>query len=184
MPLSAPDDRKRLHTRKIEFRGYERADGRFDIEGRVTDAKTYGFDNQDRNGIQAGEPIHDMSVRLTVNETFEVDDIEVSIDGGPFNICCDIEPAFKVLIGLKIGPGWYKQVKERIGGRKGCTHVVEMLGPIATATLQTMYPALARRNPSDPKGAKRPPSQINGCHALRTDGPLIKERYPEFYKEA
>ena len=184
MPLSPPDDRKRLHTRKIEFRGYERADGRFDIEGRITDAKTYGFDNQDRSSIRAGEPIHDMSVRLTVNETFEVDDIEVSIDGGPFNICCDIEPAFKVLIGLKIGPGWYKQVKERIGGRKGCTHVVEMLGPIATATLQTMYPALARRNPSDPKGAQRPPSQINGCHALRTDGPLIKERYPEFYKEA
>lgn len=183
MPLSPPDDRQRLHTRKIEFRGYERADGRFDIEGRITDAKTYGFDNQDRNGIRAGEPIHDMSVRLTVNEGFVVEDIEVAIDGGPFTICSDIESAFQILVGLKIGPGWYRQVKEKIGGRKGCTHVVEMLGPIATAALQTMYPALGRRNPADPEGKKRPPSQIDGCHALRTDGQLIRNRYPDFYRE-
>jgi len=64
MPLSPPDDRKRLHTRKIEFRGYERADGRFDIEGRITDAKTYGFDNQDREGIKAGE-FHKVSPKDT-----------------------------------------------------------------------------------------------------------------------
>ena len=123
-----------------------------------------------------------MSVRLIVNDGFVVEDIEVSIDGGPFTICSDIEPAFKVLVGLKIGPGWYRLVKERIGGRKGCTHVVEMLGPIATAALQTMYPALARRNPADPDGKKRPPSQIDGCHALKADGPLIRDRYPDFYR--
>ena len=41
--LSAPAERAAQHFRNYQFGGYRRADGLFDIEGRMTDAKTTPF---------------------------------------------------------------------------------------------------------------------------------------------
>ncbi len=68
MSLSTPTPRTPLHLRNIECHGYRRSDGLFDIEGRVTDSKTYDFPNDFRGHIKAGENIHDMSLRLTLNQ--------------------------------------------------------------------------------------------------------------------
>ena len=40
MPLPPSADREEVHLRAIEMRGYRRADGDYEIEGRVTDTKT------------------------------------------------------------------------------------------------------------------------------------------------
>ena len=79
-PLSAPVERKHLHTRRYEFQGYQRTDGLWDIEGRMTDTKTYGFPNEWRGEIKADEPIHDMWLRLTLDDDLVVTSrlIEVS----------------------------------------------------------------------------------------------------------
>ena len=61
MPLPRAHARKLIHTRTIDCRGYEREDGLWDIEGHLTDTKTYTWRN--RGGVKdlaAGEPAHDM----------------------------------------------------------------------------------------------------------------------------
>ena len=68
MPLSPPPERELLHSRDIVLRGYLRVDGLYDIEAHLTDTKTYGSANRDRGYIHAGEPIHGMWIRLTVDE--------------------------------------------------------------------------------------------------------------------
>jgi hypothetical protein len=40
MPLSPPQERELLHSRDIVLRGYQRADGLYDIEAQLTDAKS------------------------------------------------------------------------------------------------------------------------------------------------
>ena len=57
MPLDPPAERERLHTRRYEFDGYRRADGLWDIEGHMTDTKTYTFKNDYRGEVLAGEPL-------------------------------------------------------------------------------------------------------------------------------
>jgi len=183
MPLTTPVSRKHLHTREVSFTGYEREDGLFDIEGHLVDTKTYGFPNKDRGEIKAGEAIHNMRIRLTVDDTMTVMAVDTVIDDSPFNVCGNITPAFNVLVGLQIGPGWNRRVREKLGGIKGCTHLVEMLGPIATATYQTLYPALKRRRESLPEDERDKPSLIDGCHAMNSGGDLVKERWPEYYVE-
>lgn len=181
MPLPKPAKRKHLHTRQVTLTGYERDDGLFDIEGHLVDTKTYSFPNKDRGDIKAGDPIHNMRIRLCVDETMLVRTVETTIDDSPFNICADITPVFKILEGLQIGPGWNRRVREKLGGVRGCTHLVEMLGPIATATYQTLYPALKRRRENLPEDERDKPSMIDGCHAMDSTGDLVKERWPEFY---
>ncbi len=87
MPLPSPEPRERLHTRRYEFNGFQRADGLWDIEGRMTDVKSYGFDNDYRGRIEAEEPLHDMRIRLTLDDDFVVQDIDTATDAGPFAIC-------------------------------------------------------------------------------------------------
>jgi hypothetical protein len=183
MPLSAPKlEREHLHDRRYEFQGFRRKDGLWDIEGRMTDTKTYSFPNDYRGEIKAGEPLHDMRIRLTLDEHFTVADIEVSTDGSPFAICGDVTPNFAVVKGLTIGAGWNKRLKEVLGGTRGCTHHIEMLGAMATVAYQTMWGQRAREKKKEPEsdGARRP-GFLDTCHAFATDGEVVKKHWPAFY---
>ena len=73
MPLPDPAPRERLHTRRYVFNGYRRADGLWDIEGRMTDVKSYGFENDYRGRIEAEEPLHDRARRRTHQERREIE---------------------------------------------------------------------------------------------------------------
>lgn len=183
MPLSVSTvEREHLHDRRYEFQGFRRKDGLWDIEGRMTDSKTYGFPNQDRGRIEAGEPIHDMRIRLTLDIHFLVHDIEVSTDAAPFGICAGITPKFSAVKGLRIGPGWKRALKEKLSGVHGCTHHVEMLGAMATVAYQTLWSKGGRDQDEkkEAESAKRP-AILDSCHALASDSPVVKKLWPKFY---
>ena len=179
MPLSPPVERTCLHKRTYAFEGYQRADGLWDIEGRIVDTKTYAFANQDRGEIPPGEALHDMSIRLTIDEDFKVHDIEAVTDFSPFSICPNVTPNFKRMIGTEVKTGWRRTVRREVGGVEGCTHLVDLLIAMATVAFQTLYPVRAA------KAARRQPGQRPGlletCHAFATDSPIVKRSWPEFY---
>lgn len=183
MSLSRPSPRDHIHSREIRCRGYRRQDGLWDIEGLLEDTKTYSFDNRDRGGLNSGEPIHRMHLRVTVDDDLVVRTAEAYTEAGPFSICGDIAPAFKSLEGLKIGPGWRKAVLERMAGVHGCTHLTDLLlGPVTTTAFQTVAPARSRRE--TPGAAGRKPALIDSCHALAADGPIVERQWPAFHTAA
>ena len=179
MPLSPPKTREALHKRDIACAGYKRSDGLYDIEGHLVDTKTYSFPNRARGEIKAGEPLHEMWIRLTLDEQMHIHDVEAVTDAGPFEICPDIVDRFKLLIGLRIGPGWTRRAQERLGGANGCTHLLELLRPVATTAYQTLYGARKHRDNRDDSGKK--PAFIDTCHALASDSVVVKEHWPQFY---
>ena len=182
MPLPEPAARKLLHTREIICHGYLREDGLWDIEAHLTDVKTYGFDSRDRTRVEAGEPIHGMWLRLTLDDEFVIHDVAAAMDYTPFRICDQIAPAHKKLIGEKIGTGWNKRVRELLGGTHGCTHMREMLGRMATVAIQTMF-GKKRTDGSeiDHEAPGRKPFVIDGCFSWASDGPIVEEEYPDWY---
>ncbi|MBM3481835.1 MAG: DUF2889 domain-containing protein [Alphaproteobacteria bacterium] len=178
MPLSPPAARERLHTRTITCHGYQRADGLFDIEGHITDVKTTPVPNEWRRDIPPGVPIHEMWARLTLDKDMLVVSAEAASDHTPYEICPAVAPSFAALAGLRIGPGWRKLVKETVGGTKGCTHIVELIGVLGTVAYQTLWPVRAKEYKSSP--TTRPPI-LDTCHALRSDGPVVKRFFPTHY---
>lgn len=178
MPLSPPVARKHIHSRAIECASYARDDGLWDIEGHLTDVKSYPFPNEFRGEIAAGEPIHDMWLRLTVDRDMTVTDVEARTDAGPFAVCPAINPAFRQLIGTRIAPGWRKVVHGLLGGVRGCTHLVDLLGPMATVAFHSVR--WSRADPEKPRsGAIRPP--VDTCHAWASDGDVIRTKFPDHY---
>ena len=175
MPLPQPKEvRETLHHRDIAVRGYKRADGLFDIEGHLQDTKELEF--RVASGLRkAGEPIHSMWLRITIDNTFTIVDADAASDAMPYEGYCNtITPDYKKLIGLVIRPGFSSRVKEMLGGVNGCTHITELIGSLATAAFQTVA-GQGLQNPD-----KRP-FQLDRCHALDVTKPAVQRFYPRWY---
>ena len=80
----------------------------------------------------------------------------------------------------RIGPGFHREVQRRVGGVKGCTHLVELLRPLATTAFQTLV-ARRRKAEADPEAQQRRPPFLDTCHAHASDSPEVKRRWPAFY---
>jgi hypothetical protein len=197
MPLSPPQDRELLHSRDIVLRGYRRADGLYDIEAQLTDAKSYGSANRDRGYIAAGEPIHGMWLRLTVDDERRIVACEAASDHTPYAICPAAAPNFARLAGLQIKPGFLKEAAKRVGGTAGCTHLRELPQQMAPTAYQTIDPARAKREADAAGEGDKPgsdkldiriaakmggaPAILNTCIAYSTDSPVVQRRWPQLY---
>ena len=184
MPLSTAVARKAIHTREIRFVGYERDDGQFDIEAHMIDTKSYPFGNDWRGELSPGDALHEMLVRITVDDAFIVRNVEACTENSPFQMCPDITPNYSALVGLKMGRGWREGIRERVGGVKGCTHITELLYPMATVAFQTISPLKKHRSnrpDSDTRHLGKKPVVLNTCHAWADDSPVVKRNVPNFY---
>ncbi|MBL8699477.1 MAG: DUF2889 domain-containing protein [Alphaproteobacteria bacterium] len=184
MPLSAPVERVPLHHRKIDCRGYRRADGLWEIEGHITDVRDDDMVlRAEPRTIKAGDPIHEMWVRLTVDESLTVVAIEAAMDAVPTSICGSATAPMQSLVGLRIAPGWTNAVKERLGGPQGCTHLMELMWPIATTAYQTISASRLDRLLAPAEPGKRP-VKIDSCWAYSAERELVQRLWPEYHKPA
>lgn len=170
-------ERALAHARTIAIRGYERSDGLFDVEGHLTDVRAKDV-TYPGGGRPAGHPIHSMWLRLIVDGTALIVDVNVVSEVAPFDdVCGAIAPAYKGLIGVRVGAGFRGQVKRLLAGTRGCTHQTELVTTMATAVLQTLAGSLEQ--PDDVR-----PFQLDGCHALATDGPQVAAFYPRWVRKS
>src|SRR5215210_477204 len=182
--LPPPVARKHVHTRTVVFRGYRREDGLWDIEGQITDAKTYAFDHTERGRLEPGNPVHGMAIRLTVDDAMKITDVAVTMPATPFEECQQAKPSLSPLIGRTLGAGWRKTIQETMGGIRGCTHLRELLFNMATAAYQTipLYREHMRREAGLPAPKlTRPPPHLGKCLAWDFDGPVVKRLRPQFF---
>jgi hypothetical protein len=181
MPLPPAAPRTHRHIRTISLNGYQREDGWIDVEGHLLDQKTYSFDSDLRGHVPALTPLHDMWLRLTLDESMCVRHVDAVIDASPHQICPTITHAFKKLTGEKVKAGWNQRVRHLLGGVTGCTHLVELLGPLATLAYQTLGATQAQERANTEHDPARLPARINSCHAFAQHGPIVKLRWPEHY---
>ena len=183
MPIAdAAHERTPIHARRVLCDGFRRADGLWDIEGRVIDTKAYDFSNHDRGRIATGDPLHDMSLRLTLDDDYVIVAAQAATDKAPYRICPAITTNFERLAGLRIGPGFLRQVRRLLGGTEGCTHLVELLGPMATTAFQTIGPILSKERAAGTgeEGERRgKPALLGSCHAYAPGSEVVARLWPE-----
>lgn len=168
--------RRLIHQRHIDCQSHLRPDGLWDIEGRLTDAKTHPVVVAEGRTVEAGQTYHGMMIRLTLDDEFTIREVVVSMPQVPTSECRGVVPAYDKLIGSRIGPGFTRRVKEMFGGTRGCVHLTELLLPIATTAFQTIPMAramVAPRNAHDAGAYTRATAGlVDTCYALRASGPI------------
>lgn len=178
MPISPPCPRDLFHSRNVEAFGYKREDGLWDIEAKLTDVKSVPYENKDRGEIKPGEFLHRMAMRVTIDLDFHIHKIEASIDQAPFHICPNAAQEFSRLSGMRLGSDFLEVVEDMFGGRKGCTHLNELVPVVITTAYQTLWATREAKEAVKPNRKK--PSVIDACHALKSDGNVVALQWPQF----
>jgi hypothetical protein len=196
MPLPPPSARELIHERRISCRGYRRADGLWEIEGTLSDCRAFDYVSiLERVNHRRETPVHEMSLRLTLDGEMTIRAVQTSMDHTPLPPhCSGAQPNYQRLVGLRIEAGFRQKAFERVGGIRGCTHVSSLLQDMATVAFQTVESDKLRAVPdvgsythgalmaiftdaARPERRLRP--QTNGCHAHAEDGPVARMLWPK-----
>jgi Protein of unknown function (DUF2889) len=175
-------ERTELHHRQIDMRFFQRTDGLFEVEGRLLDRKTLPFRRLlQEHDIPAGTALHDILVRLVVDESLLVHDASATLAASPFEVCRGAADTLAPLKGLRIGAGWNKRVRELLRGAASCTHIVELLGPMATTALQGLAPQRLARMTQP--GSDEHKSRVDSCYAYGRDREVVARLWPNLHKK-
>ncbi len=171
-----------LHTRSIELQGFIRDDGLFELEARLTDTKSYDSRRFPDATLPAGEPLHDMVVRMTFDDELLISEFSATMAATPYDGCREAEPNFGALVGLRIQPGFLREANRRVAGVKGCTHVRELLQQIATTAYQTVVGVRLQKQAETGTQPSGKPGLLDTCAGYRADGDWVRIRWPDYYR--
>jgi hypothetical protein len=172
----AAANRQLKHTRRLDVQVFARGDGLWEVDATISDTKTRAA-RMAASTRPAGEPIHDMLLRLVVDEHFNILEAGAETRAMPYpDLCNAYGDAYGRLVGLNLLQGFRAALRERVGGIVGCTHITELAQVLPTAVVQAFAgEVLDTRG----EGAARP-FQIDRCHALRADGEAVRLYYPRW----
>jgi len=123
-----------------------------------------------------------MRLVMTLDREMLIREMRAVTATGATPYCAEINAAYASLQGLRIGPGFKQQVKQRVGGVKGCTHLTELVNTLGNTAMQTMFSLRraenARRRTAEPDAPLPRPWVIDTCHAYRSDGEAVQRVWP------
>lgn len=175
----AAASRRPLHTRSLKVQVYERDDGLFDVEAELIDVKQ--IDMRLSTGVRAaGDPVHEMRLHLVVDRQLNIVEAGSDTLAMPYpGFCSEHGNAYARLKGLNLLRGFRAELKQRLAGTQGCTHLTELAGILPTAVIQAFAGHVLDTQEGHADG--QPPFQLDRCHALRREGPVVKTHYPRWH---
>ena len=75
--------RRLMHRRSVECEGYLRHDGLWEVEARLVDTKPFVQHDRYRGVLQPGEPVHDISLRLAIDDRMTIIEAETTMRRRP-----------------------------------------------------------------------------------------------------
>ena len=171
--------RRPVHTRSIRIDAYVREDHVWELVANIRDIK-YQDIEIDGRALPAGDALHDMVITLELDRRLQIIAVQARTIAAPFMGTCDtFSDVYQSLVGLNLLNRFRDAVRERVGGTAGCTHINELAALLPTAAIQ----AFGRSIDNPITATERMPPQLDRCHALRLDGPVVAKHYPRWYKK-
>ncbi len=176
----AAAERQLKHRRQIDVQVFSRGNGLWEVDAVLTDTKTR--DTPMFEGVRpAGTPIHDMLLRLVVNEQFDVVEAGSETRWMPYTGSCDKHgDAYVQLVGLNLLQNFRGALRERVGGVLACTHITELAQVLPTAVVQAFAGEVFDTRGNGAQASR--PFQIDRCHALRAGGEVVRQHYPRWFR--
>jgi hypothetical protein len=164
----APADETVVHRRSLDYEVIEDGD-ELVVTGHLRDTRPWA------EGTDSVSLVHDLTLRVRVRiADMTISEAGADMDTFPHTECPAIIPAFAALAGLRVGPGFTKEVSSLFKGPKGCTHLEQLarsLGPVVVqAVTSARALAMSRGDGGDLRSASGSPWARDSCHVWATDG--------------
>jgi Protein of unknown function (DUF2889) len=176
--LPEPVARQAVQTRSLVFRSFRRDDGLIDIDARFADTRPFAYDNAFRGACAAGSALHHMQLRVTLDARRHIVALQSAMPSTPYTTCDSVQANFQRVVGLSMGRGFRKALRERLGGTEGCTHIVALLDAMAAAAVQAFASNSYRpRGPDEPAPVRvwRVEELVDTCWSYKADGPVMQQ---------
>jgi hypothetical protein len=153
----------------------------YEIDGWLTDEKTYPSELSERPEIPVGEPVHGLGLRITIDTDYVIHDAVAEMDYTPYKFCFPVLPNFKNLIGLQLTSGFNSKVKELFGGVDGCVHLTGLISQMATIAYQTIRGQISfTKRHTDPNIR---PVTLNTCRGWAYNSTVVAQFFPKWANE-
>jgi hypothetical protein len=166
-----------VHQRRIEIRTVPLDNQQIIVEGWLTDNRLlagYHWDGRPRPpGV-----VHRIGVRLRIGDwppailEAEADMVDI-----PHELCSTVADTIQKIVGVSVAAGFSEQVRRRLGGVEGCSHLTHLLLAMGPAILHGFWAQHSRQPRPVPRSKEEIqglPYLINSCQLWREDGPLLE----------
>jgi hypothetical protein len=165
-----------IHQRKIEIRTVPLENQQIIVEGWLIDNRmTEGY-HWDGRRRPAGV-VHRIGVRLLVgNWPPAILEAEAEMVEIPHELCPTVADSVQKIVGVSVAAGFSEQIRRRLGGVEGCSHLTHLILAMGPAILHGFWAEHSRKPRPEPRSREDVqglPYLINSCQLWREDGPLL-----------
>jgi hypothetical protein len=167
---------KKLNDRRIDVSTYDYDAQTVLIEGRLVDHRhvrvTDVNDEERPPGI-----LHDLLIRMLIDVNhLTIKKVACEMHSVPNKYCREVENSLEAVEGITISAGFTERVKNKVGGKQGCAHLVALLLSMAPIAIQAALLQAARKS-VDTNRLSEPMMTLleDTCWPWRKDGPLMAE---------
>ncbi len=167
-----------VHERKLDIYTYPLENGQVVVEGWLRDERLITGYNRDGRSRPPGV-VHWIGVRLLLGgRPITILEAEAEMPIVPHKLCPTVAETVKKIVGLPIVAGFSDQVRKRLYGVEGCSHLMHLILAMGPAGLHGYWASQNRKPRSAPHSFEDTPDLeylINSCQLWREDGPLIRQ---------
>jgi len=167
-----------VHKRQLEFKTFALENDRIIVEGWLKDDRYVPRYHLDGSVSPPGK-VHRICVRLLLGGwPLSILDSEAELSVVPYDECTTIQDTVKEIIGLTITHGYSDKVLERLGGIKGCTHMVHLIVAMGNAALHGYWSHRLRNRrplPDTPEEIPELDYVMDSCRMWEKDGALMQK---------
>ena len=171
------ETKSKIHTRDIQLATYPHTDSRVIVHGVLKDRRyTKVFDITG----EVNEPgiLHHLDVTLLIKpDPLMIEDAQAQMIHVPLPECTTTLDTVEKLKGLEIKAGFSKKIRDIMGGKKGCSHLCNLIIAMGQEIVQGWLAHDRRKKPPVPKdldSLREKNFLIDSCRMWTLQGPKVK----------
>jgi len=168
---------EQFHQRNISISCFEGQAGRLVIKGVLSDERMFPSFLYSANKVCQAGFVHRIEAMLELAlPSLEIIAAQAEMPVTPLAECAQLAEVIQKLVGRCIKAGFTKEVKELIGGTKGCLHLSNLIIAMASASIQGMWSHYSRiREDETLRQAPGDESTLlDSCWMWREEGDLVQ----------
>jgi hypothetical protein len=122
--------------------------------------------------------VHRLGVRLLIGDRPPaILDAEADMVDIPHELCATVADSVKKIVGVAVAAGFSEQIRRRLGGVEGCSHLTHLILAMGPAILHGFWAQHSRQPRPLPRSREEVqglPYLINSCQLWREEGPLLQ----------
>lgn len=178
MPGCPLQKRERIHSRTITVNTYEIDDSSLLVEGDLVDERFFPSFYYSRSEFLDPGIVHDIRVEMKVKlPRLEVTEVRAQMRKIPISDCLGVESSAEKIVGIRIKPGFSRDLKARLGGTAGCLHMTTLIYHMGAAAVQGMWAWFSRkREGGSTRSLDYDPGILkDSCWLWRENGPFFEK---------